>query len=189
MGFGLRTISSTHLVIEISTPWELIVNIHPLSSLLMALLRRRMMPPPPLSPLIPFWSSCYFGSLVVWGFTVTLPSLLRPCFAASLSICTVGNPFLSPMSLSRSQVIVEVVALVALLPGIALSSCITVPYGGHCRKVVISFSSSLPCTSTWLGTPLPPLTRSSSHGSVTASQPPLLSSVALTSGHHSPRLL
>jgi len=139
----------------------------------MALLPRRVTLPPPLSPLIPLWSSCYFGSLVVWGITVTSPSFLRTCFAVSLSICTVGNPFLLSMGRSESRVIVEVVALVALLPGTALSPWITVRYGRHHRKVLISFRSSLPSTSTWLGTSLPPLTWSSPRGLVTAKTPPI----------------
>jgi len=47
-------ISSTPPAIENLTPWVFIVNIHPLSPLLIALLPRRVTLPPPLSPLIPF---------------------------------------------------------------------------------------------------------------------------------------
>ena len=91
--------------------------------------------------------------LLLWqpgckGFTVTFPSFFRSCFAAWLSICTVSNPFLSSMGRSQPRVIVEVVALVALLPGIGLSPWITVRYSPHRRKVVISFRTSLPRTST-----------------------------------------
>jgi len=114
--------------------------------------------------------------LLLWqpgcrGFTVTFPSFLRTCFAASLNICTVGNPFLSSMGRSQSRVIVEVVAPVALLPGIALSPWFTVRYGRHRRTVVISLRSSFPRTSIWSGAPIPSLTWSSSRGSVTAKTP------------------
>jgi len=122
------------------------------------------------------------------GFTVTFPSLLRTCFAASLNICTVGNPFLSSMGRSQSRVIVEVVAPVSLLPGIALSPWITVRYGRHRRKVVISFRSSFPRTSILIGrtVPLPHLVFVLWLG---YSQHPPPGSVALASGHHSPRFL
>ena len=80
-------------------------------------------------------------------------ALLAPFFALAslprLAFCTVGNPFLSSMGRSQSRVIVEVGAPVALLHGIALSPWITVQYGRHRRKVVISFfRSSLPRPST-----------------------------------------
>jgi len=66
---------------------------------------------------------------------------------------------------------VEVVAPVALLPGIALSHWIEVRYGSHRRKVVISLRSTLPGTSSRLGAPFPFLNRSSSRGLVTANTP------------------
>jgi len=75
------------------------------------------------------------------------------------------------MGRSQSRVIVEVVAPVALLPGIALTPRITVGYGRHHRNVVISFQSSLPRTSIRLGTLFPTLTWSSSRGSETANTP------------------
>ena len=52
------------------------------------------------------------------------------------------------MGQSQSQVIVEVVAPVALVPGIALPPLITGRYGRHRRTVVIWFWSPLPHTST-----------------------------------------
>ena len=75
------------------------------------------------------------------------------------------------MGRSQSQVIVEVVAPVALRPGIALSPWLTVQYDRHCQKVVISFRSSLPRTSTRLATPFLSLTWFLSCGSVTANTP------------------
>jgi len=77
------------------------------------------------------------------------------------------------MGRSQSRVIVAVVAPVALLPGIVLSPGITVWYSQHRRTVLISFNfrSSLPPTSTRLGTALPSLSWSSSRGSVTAITP------------------
>ena len=82
------------------------------------------------------------------GFHGYFPPFRRTCVAALLSICTTGNPFVLSMGRSRSRVIVEVVAPVALLPGIVLSPWITVRYGWHRQKVVILFRSSLPQTST-----------------------------------------
>jgi len=80
------------------------------------------------------------------------------------------------------------VAPVALLPGIALSPWITAQYGRHRREVVISFQSSLPRTSTWVGTP-------HHHSHVVFvpwlgySQLPPPGSVALASSHHPPRFV
>jgi len=51
------------------------------------------------------------------------------------------------MGRSQSQVIVKVVAPVALVPGIVLTPWITAGDGRHHRKVVILFRSSLPRTS------------------------------------------
>jgi len=91
------------------------------------------------------------------------------------------------MGRSQSRVIVEVVALVALLLGIALSPWITVRYNRHRRKVVISFRSSLPRTSIdWHTTPPPYLVFVPWLG---YSQHPPPSSIASASGHHSPRFL
>jgi len=138
----------------------------------MALLPWRVILPPPLSPLIPFSSSCCFGSLVVWGFTVTFPSFFRTCFAASLNVCTVGNSLLSSMGRSQSRVIVKVVAPVALLPGSAPCPWSTVRYSWHRRKVVILFLSSFPRTSISSDAPFPPHAWSSSRRSLTANTPP-----------------
>src|ERR1700712_139044 len=92
------------------------------------------------------------------GFYGHFSPFLRTCFAASLNFCTVGNPFLSSMGRSQSRAIVEVVAPVALLPGIALSPWNTARYGRHRQKVVISFRSSLPRTSCdWVHPSLPSL--------------------------------
>ena len=85
----------------------------------------------------------------------------------------VGNPFLLSMGRSQTRVIIKVVAPVALLLGIALSPLSTVQYGQHRRKVVISFQSLLPRTSTRLGTPIASLTWSSSRGTVPANTPHL----------------
>jgi len=91
------------------------------------------------------------------------------------------------MGRSQSQVIVEVVAPVALLPGIALSPWITVWYGWHRRKVLISVRSSLPRTSTrWAHTSLPHLVFLPWLG---YSKHPPPGWIALASGNHSPRFL
>ena len=57
------------------------------------------------------------------------------------------GPLPPSMGRSHSRVIVEVVAPVALLPGIALSPGNIVRYGRLVEKVVTSFRSSLPRTS------------------------------------------
>src|ERR1700712_5312519 len=61
------------------------------------------MPPPPL----PSVSLLIF--LLLWqpgcrGLTVASPHLLRTCFAASLSICTVGNTLLPALQMAGKQV-------------------------------------------------------------------------------------
>ena len=68
--------------------------------------------------------------------------LLCTSFRCSrLTFCMVRQPLLFSMGRLQSQVIGEVVALVALLSGIALSSENTIRYGRHCRKIVISLRS------------------------------------------------
>src|SRR6195952_5139220 len=92
------------------------------------------------------------------------------------------------MGRSQSRVIVEVLAPVALPPGIALSPWSTVRYGRHRQKVVISFRSSLPRTSlVWT----PPSLPSFGPRPVARVQPntPHPGLVALASSHHPPRLL
>ena len=88
------------------------------------------------------------GVLVSRGSLALLPPFSGRVSLPRLAFCTVGNPFLSSMGQSQFLVIVEVVASVALLTGIAVSPWITVRYGWHRRKVIISFQSSLPRTST-----------------------------------------
>ena len=76
------------------------------------------------------------------GFTVTLPSSLRTVFPCPrLTLCTVGNPLTSSTGRSQSRAIGEVVALVALLSGIALSPESPVRYGWHRPKIVILLRS------------------------------------------------
>jgi len=57
------------------------------------------------------------------------------------TLCMVRQPLLSAMGWLQSWVIGEVVALVALLPGIALSLEYTVWYGPYRSKAVISLRS------------------------------------------------
>jgi len=74
-------------------------------------------PPPPYFPyhVLGPWTPCFQG---LFGST---PSFLRTCFAASLSICTVGNPCLS--SMGRSVVgAVNPNNVPVLLPALFLSS-------------------------------------------------------------------
>ena len=121
------------------------------------------------------------------GFYGHFPPFLRTCFAASLNFCTVGNPFLSSMGRSQSRAIVEVVAPVALPPGIALPPWSTVRYGRHRQKVVISFRSSFPRTSlVWVHPSLPLSVFVPRLGYSHTPHPGL---VSLESGHHSPRFL
>ena len=58
-----------------------------------------------------------------------LPTPLLLCLA--YSICTVGNPLTSSTGRSQPRAIGEVVALVALLSGMALSPESPVRYGRH----------------------------------------------------------
>ena len=84
-----------------------------------------------------------------------------------LTLCTVGQPLPSSMGRLQSRVIGEVVALVALLSGIALSPENTVRYGRPRQKTVISLRSPS-LVLLVLGLPLPPPLLGSSCGPVTA---------------------
>ena len=92
------------------------------------------------------------------------------------------------MGWSQSRVIVEVVAPVARLLGIALSPWITVLYGQHCRKSLDLVSVLPPLYFYLIGhtLPLPHLVFVLWLG---YSQHPPPGSVALASGHHSPGFL
>jgi len=87
------------------------------------------------------------GVLVSRGHLALLAPLSALASLPRLAFCTVGNPFLSSMGRLQSRVIVEVVAPVALLPGIELPAWITVRYSRHHQIGVISFRSILPRTS------------------------------------------
>jgi len=83
-----------------------------------------------------------YGQCWSRGFTVTHPSFFRTVLRGPhLTLCTVANPLTSSTGQSQSRAISEVVALVALLSGIALSPESPVRYGWHHRKVVISLRS------------------------------------------------
>ena len=81
---------------------------------------------PLFSTMFPLWCSYCFESLVLHHLRVASPPLPRTSFAASLSLCMVGNPFYSSMGGLQFQGIIDVVAPVALLHGIGLSPWITV---------------------------------------------------------------
>ena len=87
-----------------------------------------------------------------------------------LTLCTVGQALLSSMGRLQSRVISEVVALVALLSGIALSPENTVGYGQHHRRSVISLRSPS-LVLLVLGLPLPSPLLGLSCGPVTAKRP------------------
>ena len=96
----------------------------------------------------------------------------HPLFAHCVSrprliLCTVGQPLPSSMGRLLSRVIGKVVAPVALLSGIALSSENPARYGRHRRKTVISLRSPSLVVLV-LGLPFPPPLLSSSCGPVTA---------------------
>ena len=82
------------------------------------------------------------GSLCLGASRLLSPPLPRIVIRGPrLTLCRLGNPFISSIGRLQSRVIGEVVAPVALLSAIALSPENTVWYGRHRQKTVISLRS------------------------------------------------